>query len=62
METLQEMAAVVVHDACSKMQEVAKRMAKQVVEAATSLKADIDKSAQCVRENAAKLTETAGTY
>ena len=62
METLQEMAAAVVHDACGMMQEVAAKMAKQVAEAAASLKADVDKSAQCVRDNAATLTETAGTY
>ena len=51
-----------VHDACGMMQEVAAKMAEQVAEAAASLKADVDKSAQCVRDNAAKLTETAGTY
>ena len=62
METLQEMAAAVVHDACSMMQEAAAKMAEQVAEAATNLKADVEKSAQCVRDNAAKLTETAGTY
>ena len=44
------------------MQEVAAKMAEQVAEAAANLKVDIDKSAQCVRDNAAKLTETAGTY
>ena len=62
METLQETAAVVVHDACSKMQEVAMKMAEQVTEAAANLKADVDKSAPSVRDNATKLTETAGTY
>ena len=46
METLQETAAAVVHDACSMMQEAAVKMAEQVAEAAASLKADVDKSAQ----------------
>ena len=54
METLQGTAVAVVHDTCGKMQEAAGRMAKQVMEAAASLKADINKSAQCVRENATK--------
>ena len=62
METLQETAVAVVHDTCGMMQEAAAKMAKQVTEAAASLKADVDKSAQCVRDNAAKLTGTAGTY
>ena len=54
METLQETAAAVVHDACGMMQEAATKMAEQVAEAAANLKADVDKSAQCIRDNAAK--------